>query len=66
MSDWKPEYSVGIPAIGAQHKRLFALAGELHSAMSQGKGPDVLNQSLARLVDHTKDHFAAEERLIER
>jgi hemerythrin len=65
MFDWKPEYSVKIPAIDAQHKRLFALAGELHDAMSHGRSADVLEQSLARLVDYTKDHFAAEERLMD-
>jgi hemerythrin len=57
---------VNIPAIDAQHKRLFALAGELHAAMSQGKGLAVLERSLARLVDYTQDHFAAEERLMEK
>lgn len=66
MFDWKPEYSVSIPAIDAQHKKLFALAGELHTAMCQGKGSAVLEQSLSRLVDYTKDHFAAEERLMEK
>lgn len=65
MFDWKPEYSVKIPAIDAQHKRLFALAGELHAAMTKGQGAMVLEQALAKLVDYTKEHFAAEERLME-
>jgi hemerythrin len=64
MFEWKPEYSVQIQAIDAQHQRLFALAGELHTAMSQGKGKAVLEQSLARLVDYTKVHFASEEQLM--
>lgn len=65
MFEWKPEYSVKIPAIDAQHKRLFALAGELNAAMATGQGWVFLEQALARLVDYTKEHFAAEERLMQ-
>ena len=64
MFEWKPEYSVQIPEIDAQHKRLFALAAELHAALTQSKGHSVLEQSLASLVDYTQEHFAAEERLM--
>ncbi len=64
MFDWKPEYSVAIPEIDVQHKRLFALGAELHKAMAQGKGKAILEQSLAQLVDYTKVHFAFEERLM--
>jgi hemerythrin len=64
MFEWKPEYSVQIPEIDAQHQRLFALASNLHDAMAQGKGKTVLEQSLAQLVDYTKVHFAAEEQFM--
>ena len=64
MFEWKPEYSVHIPEIDAQHQRLFVLAAELHAAMAEGKGKAVLEQSLAHLVDYTKVHFAAEEQLM--
>ena len=64
MFEWKPEYSVHIPEIDAQHQRLFALAAELHTAMAEGKGKTVLEQSLARLVDYTRTHFAHEERFM--
>jgi hemerythrin len=64
MFEWKPEYSVHIPEIDAQHQRLFAMAAQLHAAMAEGKGKAVLEKSLARLVDYTKVHFAAEERFM--
>ena len=35
---WKEEYSVDHSEIDTQHKRLFQLAGDLHSAMTEGKG----------------------------
>jgi len=61
MFEWKPEYSVQIPKIDAQHQRLFRMAGELHKAMAEGKSKAVLEPLLAQLVDYTKVHFAAEE-----
>ena len=64
MFEWKPEYSVQIPEIDAQHQRLFCLAAELHNAMAQGKGKNVLEHSLAQLVDYTKIHFANEEQFM--
>jgi len=64
MFEWKPQYTLGIRTIDAQHQRLFVLAQELHAAMAQGKGKAVLEKSLAGLVDYTKVHFAAEEQLM--
>ena len=61
MFEWKPEYSVQIPEIDSQHQRLFALAADLHDALTQGKGYTVLERCLASLVDYTMTHFAAEE-----
>jgi len=64
LFQWKNEYSVGHVHIDAQHKRLFELAGELHSAMLAGKGNEVLSATLADLIAYTKRHFAAEENLM--
>ncbi|MGC9948474.1 MAG: bacteriohemerythrin [Bryobacteraceae bacterium] len=64
MFEWKPEYSVKISEIDDQHRHLFALAEELHAAMANGRAKAVLEQLLAALVDYTKAHFTAEERLM--
>lgn len=61
---WKDEYLVGQPEIDNQHKRLFQLADELHTAMTAGKGKDVMLKTLGDLIDYTKRHFAAEEALM--
>jgi hemerythrin len=65
MFQWKQEYSVGYPEIDTQHKKLFELADQLHSAMTSGKGNDVLRKTLSDLIAYTKGHFAAEERLMQ-
>jgi hemerythrin len=64
MFEWKPEYSVQIPEIDVQHRRLFALAADLYTALTQGKAYTVLEPCLASLLEYTKTHFAAEEALM--
>lgn len=63
---WKPEYSVHHPDIDRQHQRLAALVNELHVAMAEGKGRQVVDHVMTELVDYTKNHFAYEERQMER
>ena len=65
MFEWKPEYSVGYTQIDEQHKRLFEFANELHNAMANGKGKEILRKTLANLISYTKAHFATEERLMQ-
>jgi hemerythrin len=65
LFDWKAEYAVGHPQIDSQHKRLYQLAADLHSAMVGGKAKDVLNVTLNNLIAYTKGHFANEERLMQ-
>ena len=50
LFQWKESYSVGNTEIDAQHKRLFQLAEDLHTAMTAGKGKQVLTQTLAMLI----------------
>jgi hemerythrin len=47
-----------------QHRVLIGLVGQLDDAMREGKGKQTLGLILERLVDYTKVHFAAEERLM--
>jgi hemerythrin len=66
LFQWKEDYLVGQPEIDTQHKKLFQLADQLHAAMTAGKGKDVLTKTLGDLVDYTKRHFAAEEKLMQK
>lgn len=63
--EWKDQYSVGIPVIDEQHKKLVAMVNELYEAMSTGKGKDVLGKVLNDLIQYTKVHFQLEERLMQ-
>ena len=64
MFEWKPEYSVSIASIDAQHKKLFAIANQLHEAMRSGKAKPVLAEILDRLIQYTVAHFTHEEGLM--
>ncbi len=60
---WSSKYSVGIPSIDEQHKKLVEIINELNDAIKSGKSKEVLNHVLTSLVDYTKVHFKYEEEL---
>ena len=66
MFAWKDTYSIGVTEIDAQHRRLFSLADELHTAMNSGKGKAVIEQVLQNLITYTRTHFASEERIMQK
>ena len=63
---WNDSYSVQNVAMDKQHQHLFDLINELHDAMGQGKGKDVLPKVFANLVNYTQTHFADEEALLQK
>ena len=65
LIEWKDELSVDINTIDKQHKGLIALINELHEGMRVGKGQDMLGETLTKLVEYTKMHFATEEKFFE-
>jgi len=63
---WEDKYSVHVNLMDNQHKRLFDLINQLHTAMSEGKGNTVLADILKGLKEYTDLHFTEEERLMEK
>lgn len=61
---WRNEYRVDVPAVDAQHRRLFDLAEELFEAMRTGQGKEVTGRALQQLINYTTTHFAEEERMM--
>jgi hemerythrin-like metal-binding protein len=64
MFEWTPEFAIGMPFIDEQHEALFRYAAELYAAMAVGRGKAEVSKTLARLIEYTEGHFAAEERLM--
>lgn len=64
MFEWKDEYSVGVPEIDLQHKKLFLMGQAMSDLVSNHDGQDIydeLNAMFLELIDYTKYHFEAEE-----
>jgi hemerythrin len=61
---WNEQYSVKVKELDNQHKRIFEIINKLDSHMRQGKGKEILGSVLIDMVEYTKVHFAAEERIL--
>lgn len=61
---WSQVLSVGVPLFDEQHQRLVRMLNDLHTAMMDGRGKEILGQTLDGLVDYTSTHFTDEERLM--
>ena len=64
LFSWKDKYLTGCQQIDEEHRRLFAIADNLHKAMLAGRGNDSLQQLFAELFDYTRTHFQREEALM--
>jgi hemerythrin len=64
LYEWKDSYSVKVNQIDQQHKTLFSLINDLHSAMKLGKAGDVVAKTLEGLISYTKTHFRDEEAML--
>jgi len=62
---WDDKYSVGVKEIDDEHKELVALLNHIYDAMLAGQPREALGGLLDELIEHTKSHFANEERLME-
>ena len=61
---WSPAFSVKIKKFDDQHMKLVAMVNELHDAMKEGKGHEILGNILNGLITYTATHFADEEKLL--
>lgn len=60
---WSKKLETGNATIDSQHKELINAINELLSACSEGKGRTKIKETSNFLLDYTKRHFAAEEKL---
>jgi hemerythrin len=63
---WNDTYSVSVKSMDDQHKKLFNLINQLHDAMSAGKGKAIVGTVLDEMLDYTRTHFTAEEKVLEK
>ena len=63
---WDDSFSVKVAEIDQQHLKLVSMINELHDAMKQGKGRDVLGGIVSGLISYTATHFNTEEKYFDR
>lgn len=61
---WNDSLSIKVKQVDDQHKKLVDMVNELHDAMKEGKGNEVLGKILTGLINYTATHFATEEKLM--
>ena len=59
---WTEDLSVGVPQIDKQHKELFSRINNLLEACSQGRGREIVQETIEFIGDYTITHFSTEER----
>ena len=66
LFEWNEIYGTGIGRIDEQHQRLFALVNNVHQAMKEGKGKEILDATLKELLEYVFYHFNEEEELMQK
>ena len=64
LVNWDATYETGNPTVDAQHKGLFRMVNELHSAIVEGKGKEAMGPTLDKLGKYVVEHFQTEEKLM--
>lgn len=62
---WDERYSVGVPSIDSQHKKLLEIANDLYKACRTGSADKAFADAVHGAVDYVKVHFAFEEGLLQ-
>ncbi len=62
---WSEKLSVGVKTLDDQHTVLFNTINDLHAAMMKGQARSVIGGLLKTLLDYTRNHFTAEEELLD-
>ena len=59
---WNNDLALNISEIDDQHKQLVNIINELFDAMMDGRGFEIINDILNKLLEYTDYHFATEEK----
>lgn len=63
---WSDMYSINVPFIDGQHKRLLDIVNDFYDALKAGQGQTIIFEILNRLIHYAEEHFKDEEELMRR
>lgn len=61
---WNKSYETGNPIVDGQHKKLFAMVNQLHTAIEEKHTKLVLTDTMEKLSDYVATHFKTEEEIM--
>ncbi len=67
MFEWKDDYSVKVPLLDAQHKKLFEIGGNVYTLLQNHSDGDSFSEIIVQvkeLIKYAKYHFEQEEALM--
>jgi hemerythrin len=67
LVEWDDRYLIGIPQVDEQHKKLIDLTNKLYAGCLAGDDAarDYFMESVHGTVAYVKEHFSAEEKILE-
>jgi hemerythrin-like metal-binding protein len=65
LMPWSESNKLGIPVLDKQHRELYEMLNELNDAMAMGYGADVAVNVMDRLLPFVREHFEAEENILQ-
>lgn len=65
LMTWSDNLAVGNTTIDSQHQKLVGMLNDLHDAMTQRQGRQILASLLVKMTNYAGTHFACEEKLME-
>jgi hemerythrin-like metal-binding protein len=65
LIEWKPEFSLGVPQVDAEHRELIDLINRLHQETQSHHRDTKMVDFLEELYASTKRHFAHEELMMQ-
>jgi hemerythrin len=65
LVEWTKEFSVGVPEIDEQHKKLFEIINSFFDGLKSGHSQKSMVTAFDEVVSYTKYHFEAEERYMD-
>ncbi len=63
---WNSQYSVGIPQIDEEHKKLVNILNKLCAAVKSAEADNTVKTVIDELLDYTAYHFKTEEELLKK
>ena len=62
---WCEMFSVNVPYIDNQHRKLLEIINDFHAALKEKKAENIVFQTLNSLISYAEKHFQDEEKLME-